>query len=72
MYFFPRREADHSRLALLDFETSGQKQSSTHLGHSFMSATHRLVHMAVGQNFVPLVNIKIGGKWMFVHPKMEP
>ena len=21
---------------------------------------------------VPLVNIKIGGKWMFIHPKMEP
>ena len=29
-------------------------------------------HMAVGQNPVPLVNIKIGGKWMFIHPKMEP
>ena len=24
------------------------------------------------QNCVPLVNIKIGGKWMFIHPKMEP
>ena len=28
--------------------------------------------MAVGQNPVPLVNIKIGGKWMFIHPKLEP
>ena len=30
-------------------------------------------HVAiVGQN-PPLVNIKIGGKWMnFIHPKMEP
>ena len=27
-------------------------------------------HMAVGQNPVPLVNIRIGGKWMFIHPKM--
>ena len=26
--------------------------------------------MAVGQNPVPLVSIKIGGKWMFIHPKM--
>ena len=26
----------------------------------------------MGQNPVPLVNIKIGGKWMFIHPKMEP
>ena len=25
--------------------------------------------MAVGQNPVPLVNITIGGKWMFIHPK---
>ena len=24
--------------------------------------------MAVGQNPVSLVNIKIGGKWMFIHP----
>ena len=28
--------------------------------------------MAVGQNPVPLVNIKIGGKWRFIHPKLEP
>ena len=28
--------------------------------------------LAVGQNPLPLVNIKIGGKWMFIHPKMEP
>ena len=26
----------------------------------------------VGQNPVPLVNIKIGGKWMFIHLNMEP
>ena len=26
---------------------------------------------AVGQNPVPKVNINIGGKWMFIHPKME-
>ena len=29
-----------------------------------------LCHMAVGQHPVPLVNLKIGGKWMFIHPKM--
>ena len=28
--------------------------------------------VAVGQNPVIVVNIKIGGKWMFIHPKMEP
>ena len=26
--------------------------------------------MAVCQNLVPLVNIKIAGKWMFIHLKM--
>ena len=26
--------------------------------------------MAVGQNLVPLVNIKIAGKWMFIPLKM--
>ena len=36
-----------------------------------MRLSHRTRHhMAVCQNSVPLVNIKIGGKWMFVHPKM--
>ena len=25
-------------------------------------------HLAVGQNPVPLVSMKIGGKWMFIHP----
>ena len=29
-------------------------------------------YVAVGQNPVPLVNIKISGKWMFICPKMEP
>ena len=28
------------------------------------------IHMAVGQNLVPLVNIKIAGKWMFILLKM--
>ena len=27
-------------------------------------------HMAVCQNLVPLVNIKIAGKWMFIPQKM--
>jgi hypothetical protein len=27
-------------------------------------------HMAVGQNLVPRVNIKIAGKWMFIPLKM--
>jgi len=29
-----------------------------------------LRHMAVCQNLVPLVNIKIAGKWMFIPLKM--
>ena len=27
--------------------------------------------VAAGQNPVPLVNIKIGGTWVFIRPKME-
>ena len=40
--------------------------------HSPVVAEETGNHMAVGRNPVPLVNIKIGGKWMFIHPKMEP
>jgi hypothetical protein len=29
-----------------------------------------LPNLAVGQNLVPLVNIKIAGKWMFIPLKM--
>ena len=32
--------------------------------------THRYDHMAVCQNLVPLVNIKIAGKWVFIPLKM--
>ena len=31
---------------------------------------HPYPYMAVGQNLVPLVNIKIAGKWMFIPLKM--
>ena len=30
----------------------------------------KIIHMAVCQNLVPLVNIKIAGKWMFIPLKM--
>jgi hypothetical protein len=29
-----------------------------------------LFHLGMGQNLVPLVNIKIAGKWMFITLKM--
>jgi hypothetical protein len=32
--------------------------------------TSPFCNMAVGQNLVPLVNIKIAGKWMFIPLKM--
>jgi hypothetical protein len=32
--------------------------------------SHIFSHMAVCQNLVPLVNIKIAGKWMFIPLKM--
>ena len=31
---------------------------------------HRLVVLGMGQNPIPLVNIKIAGKWMFIPLKM--
>jgi hypothetical protein len=29
-----------------------------------------IIHMGMGQNPIPLVNIKIAGKWMFIPLKM--
>ena len=37
--------------------------------HCFLKVTI-VIHMAVCQNLVPLVNIKIAGKWMFIPQKM--
>ena len=41
--------------------TNNSTNRSTHLS---------IHHMAIGQNPVPLVNIKIAGKWMFIPLKM--
>jgi hypothetical protein len=32
--------------------------------------TYAMHHMGMGQNPIPLVNIKIAGKWMFIPLKM--
>ena len=37
----------------------------------YWSTRRFVIFLVVGQNSV-LVNIKIGGKWMFIHPRMEP
>ena len=42
--------------------------SSEGLNHS--ETSHQRIYMAVCQNLVPLVNIKIAGKWMFIPLKM--
>jgi hypothetical protein len=42
-----------------------EKQADDECGH-----TGTYVDMAVCQNLVPLVNIKIAGKWMFIPLKM--
>ena len=42
--------------------------SASHLARSGWGL--RLINMAVCQNLVPLVNIKIAGKWMFIPLKM--
>ena len=38
----------------------------------FLLLSYLLTDLAVGQNPVPLVNIKLGGTWVFIRPKMEP
>ena len=38
--------------------------------HGWFFFTHHQLNMAVCQNLVPLVNIKIAGKWMFIPLKM--
>ena len=46
-------------------------QTTAHLlGSASQLANHEKKHMAVCQNLVPLVNIKIAGKWMFIPLKM--
>ena len=38
--------------------------------HEIIEASGKSDDMAVCQNLVPLVNIKIAGKWMFIPLKM--
>ena len=38
--------------------------------HFSSMITSIYIYMAVGQNLVPLVNIKIAGKWMFIPLKI--
>jgi hypothetical protein len=49
------------------------------MGLAFVEAIHfsvfllnkkPMLHQGMGQNFVPLVNLKIAGKWMFIPLKM--
>ena len=42
---------------------------NTYFGIYFFEIPY-IIYMAVGQNLVPLVNIKIAGKWMFIPLKM--
>jgi len=48
--------------------------SGSHRGGAWLFLSEELmltkVYMAVCQNLVPLVNIKIAGKWMFIPLKM--
>ena len=42
----------------------------SHCDRSSVETTDFFDHLAVCQNLVPLVNIKIAGKWMFIPLKM--
>jgi hypothetical protein len=57
----PQGESSRS---IIDFSFSGGSDS---FRSSLLDVS---VYMAVGQNLVPLVNIKIAGKWMFIPLKM--
>ena len=48
----------------------GREQLKQHALMARPSRIKWLIHMAVCQNLVPLVNIKIAGKWMFIPLKM--
>ena len=56
----PRRLGDLGRPCLRDITSTAVDQVSQSC----------FGHLAVGQNLVPLVNIKIAGKWMFIPLKM--
>ena len=43
-----------------------QLQSGFMVDNSTALHTHTYIYMAACQNLVPLVNIKIAGKWMFI------
>ena len=66
-----------------EFQSPGKKYKPTREPHIFPRVNLHLRragrfdlattwYLAAGQNPVPLVNTKVGGKWMFIHPKMEP
>jgi hypothetical protein len=39
-------------------------------GEIYVIFRHTHIHMGMDQNPIPLVNIKIAGKWMFIPLKM--
>ena len=45
-------------------------QTHRHLWTTIYSKSENNQQMGMGQNLVPLVNIKIAGKWMFIPLKM--
>ena len=43
---------------------------TTYFGAFYIITVGGVTNMGMGQNLVPLVNIKIAGKWMFIPLKM--
>ena len=46
--------------------------NTDHFQRWYQKVYERFRHLAMGQNRGTLVNIKIGGKWMFINPNMAP
>ena len=56
--------------ATSSFGVAGYDQDLPCQPWTFQRKTHVFSYLAVCQNLVPLVNIKIAGKWMFIPLKM--
>ena len=59
-----------SKWTQLDFFWASSSLSNLRARKIYWAKIHLDWHMGMGQNLVPLVNIKIAGKWMFIPLKM--
>jgi hypothetical protein len=66
----PKSTKCHFQFSRTHFQGSLFSRTSFELGEHLIPCWKVDIYMAVCQNLVPLVNIKIAGKWMFIPLKM--